>query len=46
MNNEIVIRLRETATNEKPLWRSTMVEAADEIERLRAEIAKLKEAGY
>ena len=32
---DIVTRLRETATEEKPLWRSQMVEAADEIERLR-----------
>ena len=41
MNDDIVTRLKELATEERPLWRSAMVEAADEIERLRAE---LKEA--
>jgi hypothetical protein len=32
---DIVTRLRATATDERPLWRGEMMEAADEIERLR-----------
>lgn len=39
MNDDIVIRLKEIATEERPLWRSAMVEAADEIERLRQELS-------
>jgi hypothetical protein len=31
----IVTRLRATATDERQLWRGEMMEAADEIERLR-----------
>jgi hypothetical protein len=35
MNDDIVTRLREQAIEERPLWRSSMIEAADEIELLR-----------
>lgn len=35
MRDDIMTRLRETATEERPLWRGEMMEAADEIERLR-----------
>lgn len=38
MSDDIVTRLRETATEERPLWRSQMVEAADEIESLRKQV--------
>ena len=44
MTDDIVTRLKELATEERPLWRSAMVEAADEIERLRewnVEVTKL-----
>jgi len=37
MNSDIVTRLREIALEERPLWRSPMIEAADEIERLQTE---------
>ena len=41
MNNDIVTRLLQCAELERPLfWRSQIVEAADEIERLRAEVEK------
>lgn len=42
MDNDIVTRLREIALEERPLWRSPMIEAADEIERLRTENNWLK----
>lgn len=40
MVDDIVTRLRATATEEKPLWRSAIMEAADEIERLSDESDK------
>ena len=41
MSDDIVTRLKELATEERPLWRSAMVEAADEIERLRKDVELL-----
>ena len=46
MIDDIVTRLREIATDERPLWRSPMVEAADEIERLRASVLNTFDNGF
>ena len=42
MNDEIATRLRATATEERPLWRGEMMEAADEIERLLNKVKQLE----
>jgi hypothetical protein len=46
MTDDIVTRLKELATEERPLWRSAMVEAADEIERLRASVINTSDNAF
>lgn len=42
MTYDIVTRLRELAMQERPLWRSPMIEAADHIEEMYETIRQLE----
>lgn len=42
LNDDIVTRLREQAMEERPLWRSSMIEAANEIEHLRYRVEQME----